>query len=177
MISIETRAVCEALNSVEGAILPQIADPEFSAGYQPMWRGPFIEGVQAGLAAIDKPEVRFLDLGCGIGTSLLIAAALDSRIDPWGVDIVPEYCRVASILFGERGHIIQADIRRWDHEFSQYDFIFVFRPLIDYAETRALEDRLQTRMRSGSVLFLVGLAHGWEGWRQIHEQWPVFQKD
>lgn len=176
MISLETKAVCEALNLVEGAIIPQIVKPEGATQYEPLARGVFIEAVQCGLAAIDKPTVRFIDLGCGIGTNLLIAAALDSRVDPYGVEIVPEYCRVASILFGDRGHITQADIRRWDHEFGGYDFVFANHPLVEYAETRAMEDRIQTRMRSGSVFLNVGIGHGWEGWTQIHEHWPIFQK-
>lgn len=175
-ISRETIAVCEALNRVEGAIIPKVELPEGCYDYFAWYRGSFIEGVQAGLAALDQPEIRFLDAGCGIGSNLLIATHLDDRVRAVGLEIVPEYARIASILLGDRGHVIEGDLRNWDFEFSEYDFIFTARPLIDYEEQGVFETRLRTRMRHGAVLFLVGLFHGGEGWRQLHPDWPVFQK-
>lgn len=113
----------------------------------------------------------FLEVGCGIGTRMLVAHELYG-LDCHGIDRVPEYvAQVSKRLPGAPGGPAVtaevADALSWEG-YGDYDLVWFNRPFNDAALQRQLEARVWEAMRPGAVVIAANLLSpppgGW---------WPV----
>ena len=101
----------------------EILHPPDSFGWSPYPLGLFAPLLDAALAHSKGP--RFLDVGSGIGTTLLLAR--QAGLDPEGVEQIEEFAVFADRL-GFTTH--RADVRGWDG-YDGYDIVYVNHPLIN----------------------------------------------
>lgn len=95
---------------------------------------------------------RFLDIGAGIGTKMLLAEEIFG-LDVRGVERVPEYVKQAR----ERGLVIaEANALGWDG-YGDYDLIFFNRPFYDTDQQAQLEQQVWEDMKSGAVVIAANL--------------------
>ncbi len=107
------------------------------------------------LVAEAMPETtgdRFLDIGAGVGSKVLLADAvfgLNSR----GIERVPEYAAEAA-RHGITVHTVDA----LDYQgYHQADLIFINRPFYDPGEEAKLEQHVWDSVRTGAVIVGVNL--------------------
>ncbi len=93
---------------------------------------------------------RFLDVGCGIGTKLLLARFLGWG-DVTGIELRPEYGEVARRLCPE-ADVFVADAFEWDG-YGEFDVVFMYRPCIPDDLERHLEDRVLSLMKPNAHAF------------------------
>jgi trans-aconitate methyltransferase len=107
------------------------------------------------LVAEALPETtgdRFLDIGCGIGTKMMLAEEIFG-LNVQGVERVPEYVKEAR----QHGLVVaEADVLGWDG-YNEFDLVFFNRPFYDQARQRELEQRVWANMKSGAVVIGVNL--------------------
>jgi SAM-dependent methyltransferase len=108
---------------------------------------------------------RFLDVGCGPGTKMRLAAAMFG-LDAWGIDIVPAFISEA------RAHGCQALLRdAFEYDgYDNHEIVLVNRPstLMD-----DLEFQVMDQMAPGAVLIAVNWRNtpGKNGWTLISQEW------
>ncbi len=90
------------------------------------------------------PGPSFVDVGCGIGSKLLIASMFGFQ--PNGVEIVPEYARIAQ----RAGRIIVGDALRQSYE--AFDVVYFYRPFYDGKLEEKLEKHIIKTAKPGAVI-------------------------
>lgn len=115
------------------------------------WESLPLEQFLPGLleAAVVKPG-RFLDVGCGIGTKMLVAREFGYSVS--GIEIYPEYAARARGMLPE-AEIIEGDVEGFDR-YGEYDFLYCYRPFKNDEREDALEDQIIGQMKTGAWLFL-----------------------
>lgn len=93
---------------------------------------------------------RFLEVGCGPGTKMLLARDLFG-LDVHGFDRVPEYVDAANGL-GLDAFLQDALTYR---DYGKFDIVFLNRPCRDPVLERELERQVWARMRRGAVLLIM----------------------
>jgi trans-aconitate methyltransferase len=118
---------------------------------------PFSWPAFISLLAEALPETygnRFLDVGCGLGTKMMLAEELFG-LDVHGIERSPELAKAA------REHwltVDEADALTWDG-YGDIDIIFLNRPFSDQALEAQLEDRVWQEMKPGAVVIGVNLVN------------------
>lgn len=110
---------------------------------------PFEEGLVQCLELLDRPaeKVRFLEVGCGIGTKCGIAHFYGVQVA--GFDLHEGYLTVAREIFPELA-FEHANALQFDYR--EYDLIFYHVPLADDDLMVELEDRVLRHMPTSSIL-------------------------
>ncbi|MDT8857440.1 class I SAM-dependent methyltransferase [Paracoccaceae bacterium Fryx2] len=97
--------------------------------------------------------LRFLDVGCGIGITLLLAAQVFDRPD--GLEYDPGYADAASQILrvtnAARCRIILDDALTFQ-SYAAYDVIYFYQPMDDAALLERLERRIIAQARPGTIL-------------------------
>lgn len=106
---------------------------------------------------------RFVDIGCGIGTKLLLVQR-ERGIPVFGIDRVPRYVAEARSL---GVHAEVADAFEWDG-YQAGDLVYMYRPCEHWDDQLSLERVIRERLKRGSVLWLI---HGEERLSEWHELW------
>jgi hypothetical protein len=122
----------------------EIPHPPDCFGWSPYPLGLFAPLLEAALAHSKGP--RFLDVGSGIGTKLLLAR--QAGLDPEGVEQIEEFAVFADRL-GFTTH--RADVRGWDG-YDGYDIVYVNHPLINTELEEPFELWLHEQLKPGTVL-------------------------
>lgn len=104
----------------------------------------------AGLDVCGTPG-RFVDLGCGIGTKLLVAHLLGW--DVAGVERQADYVATARRLVPE-AEVVHGDVSTID--LRAFDVVYSYRLRVDLEEQRQLNAQIIGRMRSGALFFCAG---------------------
>lgn len=113
------------------------------------------------LVAEALPEAKggaFLEVGCGIGTRMLIAHELYG-LDCHGIDRVPEYVAQAQAMLPEGAGGVTAgiaDALGWNG-YGKYDIVWFNRVFSDPALQRKLEYQVWGDMRPGAVVIWANL--------------------
>ncbi|HEU0223082.1 MAG TPA: hypothetical protein VFR34_12845 [Paracoccaceae bacterium] len=105
------------------------------------------------LAASGRLEgARFLDVGCGSGSKVLLASRLFAAAD--GLEFDPGYVAAARRILGTihapRTGIIQGDALTFE-AYDRYEVIYFYRPMSDPAKLARLEERIAGSARPGTV--------------------------
>ena len=91
----------------------------------------------------DDDEGRFLDVGCGVGTKVILANQIFSHAS--GLEFDKAYHKIASSL-AESGmawgcEFIQSDAMKFDR-YDEYNVIYLYRPMRDATKQTRLEKRI-----------------------------------
>ncbi len=144
------------VDRLEQAWLPPYPDSDEFYGWVPMVTTTFIDVMMKIKAEIEAEthasgtNGRFLEVGCGIGSKLLLARFLGWG-DVTGIELRPEYAEVARHLCPE-ADVFEADAFEWDG-YGDFDLVFMNRPCIPDELERRLEERVLSLMTSGSYAF------------------------
>ncbi len=92
-----------------------------------------------------SPSPRFLDVGCGLGGKVWIAEALG--FDPCGVEINPNYARVASECVGA-DRIFCTDAIGFN-DYGSYDVIYFYNPM----PTDEIETAILQKAKKGAIIY------------------------
>lgn len=151
--NIYLRAVDLLMKQLELALAPNVSTLAGQFGPIPLSSSIFAYGLTRAVDAIGNPtNLSFLDVGCGIGTKLLLAELMFPGLKCEGIESHPTIAKVAWTL-GARVKI--ADAFEYD-EYDRFDIVFAYRPCSDFDMESRLERRVMDCMREGAVLFLVG---------------------
>lgn len=101
-------------------------------------------------AMAEAPGDRFLEVGCGPGTKMLLARELFG-LDVHGFDRVPEYVDAAQ----EHSLDVFLQDALTYRDYGKFDIVFLNRPCRDAVLERELERKVWQQMRRGAVLLLM----------------------
>ena len=99
---------------------------------------------------------KFLDVGCGIGTTVLMASNL---FDAYGFDYNQELVSRAQGVVGDR--VCYDDASTFDR-YDQFDFIYYYRPFVNDDFQLQFEERVLNGMKKGALICPVMEALDWE---------------
>ena len=94
-----------------------------------------------------------LDVGCGIGTTLLIANALGfaTRGIEYNKELVEVAKKLVSLTYGEVGRIDHIDALEFK-EYNKVDVIYYYCPIENSKLQCKLEDKIEKDMKKGAYL-------------------------
>lgn len=118
--------------------------------------GPFEAALLSCAQLIGRPKetLRFLEVGCGLGTKCGIARLHGLQV--WGVDLKSEYVELADRIFPDC-EFTQANA--YDVDYSQYDLVYYHRPVSEDSMIFQLENRILSQLPNRGVLFVTDLSH------------------
>lgn len=120
---------------------------------------------------IDRPK--FIDVGCGIGSKLVLAYSVGNykglhSEDLYGIEKDPRYLEVAKTLLDEAGirgaHLIKGDF--FHHTYKPYDIIYFYGPLMDHEKEVKLETLILDTAKPGAYV----IAHYRRGSPQLYAE-------
>lgn len=126
---------------------PPVDSDEFF-GYRPLPLAEFL----AGMKAVGEPCGRFLDLGCGVGTKLLIAHYLGWS-ELVGVEHDPALVELAGELVSE-AEIVEADAFEFDC--SGFNVVYTYRICQSLDRQDALGLHIAATADPGTVVLYAG---------------------
>ncbi len=108
-----------------------------------------------------KKGLKFVDVGCGIGSKVQLASAY---FDAWGVELSEKYAKVARKVntkkkfheygrykkFKSKNRILQGDALQQDY--SNYDVIYFFRPISHAPTQKKLERLIFSEAKEGAII-------------------------
>lgn len=172
----QVRATIAAVNELDAEWRSRDAGRDDLATYLP-WM-PFSWPAFTALLAEALPEVtgdRFLDIGCGVGTKMMLAQDIFG-LSVYGVERVPEYVAAAR----KRGLVVEeADALGWNG-YGDFDVVFFNRPFFDVERQAQLEQQVYRDMKPGAVVIAVNLINPPTSWYLVLDdsevrRW-IFQK-
>lgn len=98
---------------------------------------------------------KFLDVGCGIGTKVILASTI---FDAYGIEYDEKYVSLAHALNINR--VGKADALTFDR-YDEFDFIYYYRPIHDTDKYRALESKIHREMKSGALIAPMHTEYNW----------------
>lgn len=117
----------------------------------------------------ESPGDRFLEIGCGIGTRMLLAQEIYG-LDVSGVERVPEYAEQARAL----GLTVSVEDALAHKGYGGHDILWFNRPFRDQMLQRALEQRVWEQMAPGAVAMCANLeSPPPSGWPLILDDWEI----
>jgi SAM-dependent methyltransferase len=158
-------ATDNAIRGLESLVLPDCSSDGLTFPWHACPVGIFVPALETAIHAVeDRGEpLHFLDVGCGIGTKMLLAGGL--LLQTFGIEKRPEYAQIAARL----GLKVQvADAMEWDH-YSAFDIVYTYRLFLGAEDQMRFEDRLFRLVAPGAVLITVG-GEQWpdlEGWETL----------
>jgi trans-aconitate methyltransferase len=131
---------------------------------------PIPEFVSLCTAAVTEAEgLTFLEVGCGIGTKMLIAETIFG-LDVFGIERVPEYVAQAQRI-GLR--VSEADAGEWKG-YGNYDILWLNRPFRQPDTEAALETRIWAEAKPGAVVICANLEdRPPSSWYLIEDDWET----
>lgn len=106
-------------------------------------------------------EPSFIDVGCGVGTKVLIAAIHGFRAE--GLEIDPEYVKIAKRLNECRDYCSNSftiwEGNALEHNFAHYDVIYFYCPFADEAKERRLESHIVKSAHPGALILANSIQH------------------
>ena len=144
----ELDALDGVLRRLEEPWLPPSPDESVHYGYEPLGLAEFLAGLE--VCAAHTQGRRFLDLGCGIGRSMLLALLMGW--DVTGVEHHRPYAEVARRLVPE-ATVVEREAEEFEG-YAAFDVVYSFRLCVEDEDQRGLERLIVSRMRPGSIVFL-----------------------
>ena len=125
-----------------------------------------------------ETNYKFIDVGCGIGTKVLLAR---EYFDAYGIEITNKYVeRARALLIASKSSrwskpnvaelcakIIEGDAL--EHDYREYDVVYFYWP-IRHSETQVkLEQHIIRTIKKGGIV----IANGFQGGRKLWETVPM----
>jgi SAM-dependent methyltransferase len=152
----KTGILCKAMQTLELNFL----DQKVSSGQHawiPFSCSMFVDLLMAGSRFFKSDRTkRFLDIGCGIGTKVLLA---DVLFEAYGFDLRLDYLEVARRFGCERVFPAEAMEFDWYHD---YDFLYFYAPFRDEEMEAKFEKRLSEKMKVGAIIAPIHSALRWD---------------
>ncbi|MEO9864085.1 MAG: methyltransferase domain-containing protein [Yoonia sp.] len=148
-------------NSLHYLANPIAEDRQFSHETQfpdiPLSGDYFVNLMQAAyrvsLAQSGKRPLRFLDVGCGGGTKLMIAAHFFEQVD--GLEYNSAFAANARQALRssqtEGCHVIEGDALEFDG-YGDYDVIYFYRPISDPQMLVGMQNRILRQAKEGAII-------------------------
>jgi SAM-dependent methyltransferase len=143
------RAVQELTCRLETRWAGPMPDTRVFHGWQPLPAAEFLPVLER--AGRETPGRRFCDLGCGIGSKLVLALALGWQVS--GVERHRPYLDAARDLVPE-AELVEAEIG--DLDSFEADLLYMYRPYVQLTDQQQLERYVVDRCHPGTLLFLPG---------------------
>ena len=122
----------------------------------------FIQDLKQAYHFLGEAEnLKFIDIGCGIGTKVLIASQF---FQASGIELNQNYFKIARKVnahkkfhkfgryekLGTKNNIINGDA--FEHDYSKYDVLYFFRPMNKEQLQIRLEKKIFKEMKVGAVI-------------------------
>lgn len=141
-------AIYQATRRLEQAWLPTIPSAHEFFAYEPLPWGQFIDLIEQASGLTEGR--RFLDVGCGIGTKLIVMHYLGWEVA--GVERHPPYAHAARLLVPEAEEVTPRDV--FDIDRFDADVVYSYRLAVNDDRQAEVEAHLSAHMTPGSVLVL-----------------------
>ena len=154
-----------AFHKIEEASLPPAGDDQITYGWVPFPSGAFVDMLLEGFFLLKQDRTkRFLDVGSGIGTKLMLASVL---FDAHGIELFDEYIYQSELLGCK--NVIKADALKFDG-YGEFDFLYFYRPFRSDQVQKEFESRLAEKMRPGALLAPMHTLTDWSyGYEQVSQ--------
>lgn len=121
--------------------------------YIPLSHLLFYRTLKEAVVGKNVADLRFLELGCGLGTKLHIARAWVGIGGVTGIEVVPAFAEIARHMLGEAGTILQMNLREFTH-FHEYDVIYSYESYDPPSppDVREWIEKVKTGMKPGAIL-------------------------
>ena len=127
-----------------------VGDQQMFTGWMPSDVAQYLVLLIEALA--EAPGGRFLEIGCGPGTKMMLARELFG-LDVTGFDRVPEYVVAAK----EQGlNVAECDAFDFQ-DYNKFDIVFFNRPFRDREVQCDLEKMVYSKIRRGAVVLAMNL--------------------
>jgi SAM-dependent methyltransferase len=107
---------------------------------------------------------RFLDIGCGPGTKLLMAKCF---FDAYGIEVIERFIEQGRV-FGLTERIFNADALLFE-QYADYDVLYFYRPFKEAVFQRQLEDRIYAHMKRGALLSPMHTLTEWADYPDVEQ--------
>jgi len=160
-LNIKQSVMNVALHNIECSHLhsdPDAPDEENRHRWVPFPCGSFVDACIEAFyltGGVVKSK-KFLDIGCGIGTKVMLA---DVFFDAHGLELKEEYLSVAKII-GCR-NVWQADAMEYEG-YGDYDILYFYCPFRDDALESNFEKHVYRHMKPGTVLLPMHTVTKWD---------------
>lgn len=142
--------------------------------------------VLEGLMGARNSDLKFIDVGCGLGTKMVAANAI-LHCQVFGIEKDPKYVRIARQLLGGKGsryqskipsHAIRGDALK--HSYKPYDIIYFYCPMLCDKLQVKLEQRIIATAKKGAYILanLKKDRQAWESDPRVRRVWKdiIYQK-
>tara|TARA_Y100000034_G_scaffold129783_1_gene186909 strand:+ start:443 stop:1054 length:612 start_codon:yes stop_codon:yes gene_type:complete len=168
-LSVKLNVMSVALHNIECSHLPpepDDPDEEDRHRWVPFPCGSFVDAcIEAFyLSGGEVKAKKFLDIGCGIGTKVMLA---DVLFDAHGLELNEEYLRVADLI-GCR-NVWQADAMEYV-EYGDYDILYFYAPFREDILQNRFERHVYQHMSPGTILIPMHTMTMWS------TRWPDMKK-
>ena len=108
---------------------------------------------------------KFIDIGCGIGNIIMLAAGLG--YDATGLEYDSKIFETAKHISKQQithkysYKIIKGDMRKFKH-YSKYDVLYYYQPIFDCSEMRKFSTELAKKVKPGTYIIARGTEHGYK---------------
>jgi SAM-dependent methyltransferase len=169
----DTYALTKAIRTFERILVGHRPKdlPNDSYEYIPFNLESFIKQIKVAykLAKRGNTEPQFLDIGCGIGTKVMIARTFFAISH--GVEISKEYYDIAKKLTNYcNAYVFHEDALKFKN-YHEYDVLYYYCPIADYNKQRELEKLVCECMKPGAIL----LANLRKSSEEKFAEWGVHQ--
>ncbi|MEM9586899.1 MAG: class I SAM-dependent methyltransferase [Planctomycetota bacterium] len=137
------------LRSVGNLSFEHRGKQEIAYPYLRALNGPLVNAVGALIKRDGRaPDaLRFLEVGCGIGTKCELVRLLG--VSATGIDLLPEYVELAKKVFAECA-FLHANALEFDYH--GFDIVYYHAPFFDDHLIESLESRVLSQLPVGGVL-------------------------
>ncbi len=156
----DRRLILEMYHRLEcavGLVLQRKNLHEKSYAHIPFGNVHFIQGLQSTRQWISSPasELKFLDVGCGIGTKVFLAQSLG--FDAYGLEWNAPYLEVARKFYKDYDEdrdptFIEGNALEFNR-YDQYDIIYWYGPISRGISNEEIAALLLNQMKPGAILF------------------------
>lgn len=145
-----------AFHNMEAAQIDEPADADLFACI-PFPCGAFVDLIHEAFFALNQDKSKkFLDVGCGIGTKVILACSL---FDAYGIDCEKKYVDKANLLGLNRvGH---ADALVFD-KYDIFDVVYYYRPIKNSDKYRLFEQKIHKEVKPGTIVAPMHTEYEWD---------------
>lgn len=147
-----------AFHQLEAANTPAEAISGDSYAFVPFPCGAFVDmAFEAFLVLGQDKSKKFLDIGAGMGTKVILASVL---FDAYGIELDPANVEKAKAIGLNR--IGVADALAFDR-YNEFDVLYYYRPISDAVLYRQFEEKVHADMKAGALVAPMHSEYDWDG--------------